>query len=60
MKKPKMIIILVVAALFLIVLFQFWEVRAPQIIMIPVTMLIGFALGFAVAKLTGKGRKQGS
>jgi uncharacterized integral membrane protein len=62
-KNPKVIAGLVVGILFLIFLFQntdvvilrlyFWNISMPQIILIPVVLLIGFAGGFIVAKLTG-------
>ena len=32
----------------------FWEVSMSQIILIPLVLLIGFACGFAVGKLTGR------
>ncbi len=63
MKNPKVIAGLVVGILFLIFLFQntdvvtlrlyFWNISMPQIILMPVVLLIGFAGGFIVAKLTG-------
>ena len=68
MRNPKIIAIIVVFVLFLIFLFQntsvvtlrlyFWEVSMSQIILIPLVLLVGFAIGFAVAKLTGR-KKQG-
>ena len=61
MKKPKFIIIAILAILFIIILVQnmqvvtlrlfFWEIGASQIILIPLTMLIGFVIGFVVVKL---------
>jgi uncharacterized integral membrane protein len=67
-RNAKTIAIIVVFVLFLIFLFQntsvvtlhlyFWEVSMSQIILIPLVLLVGFAAGFAVAKLTGK-KKQG-
>jgi len=67
-KNAKTIILIVVLVLFLVILFQnmsavtlkmlFWRIEAPQIILIPLTMLLGFVIGFAVAKLTGKGKKK--
>lgn len=61
MKKPKFIIIAILAILFIIILLQnmqpvtlrlfFWEISASQIILIPLTMLIGFVVGFVVVKL---------
>ena len=67
MKNPKTIAILVVFVLFLVFLFQnttvvtlrlyFWEVSMSQIMLIPIVLLVGFACGFAVGKLTGKKRQ---
>ena len=62
--RPKLIIVLVLIALFLVILIQniqpvtlrlfFWKVGMSQIILIPITMAIGFVVGFIVAKVTGK------
>lgn len=64
MRNPKTIAIIVVFVLFLIFLFQntsavtlrlyFWEVTMSQIIFIPLVLLVGFACGLAVGKLTGR------
>ena len=64
--KPKFITVVVIASLFLIFLLQntqvvtlrlyFWQISMSQILLIPLTMLAGFVLGFIVAKLKGKGR----
>jgi uncharacterized integral membrane protein len=61
--KPKTIVVLVLIGLFLIVLIQntqvvtlrllFWKVGMSQIILMPLIMLIGFILGYIVAKVTG-------
>jgi uncharacterized integral membrane protein len=61
--KPKTIVVLVLIGLFLIVLIQntqvvtlrllFWKVGMSQIILMPLIMLIGFILGYMVAKVTG-------
>jgi uncharacterized integral membrane protein len=61
--KPMTIVILVLVALFVIILVQntqvvtlhllFWKLGMSQIILVPLTMLIGFILGFIVAKVTG-------
>jgi hypothetical protein len=32
----------------------FWEVSMSQIILVPLILVIGFACGFAVGKLTGR------
>jgi uncharacterized integral membrane protein len=63
-RNPKTIAIVVVVVLFLIFLFQnttvmtlrlyFWEVSMSQIILVPLILLVGFACGFAVGKLTGR------
>jgi len=63
-KNPKTIAIVVVLVLFIIFLFQntsvmtlrlyFWEVSMSQIILVPLILLVGFACGFAVGKLTGR------
>lgn len=55
-KRPKFIISLTLAALFIIILLQsmqvvtsrlfFWEIIAPQIILITLTMLIGLVAHF--------------
>lgn len=65
--SPKGIAVLVLVFLCLIVFFQnttqvdlrifFWTISAPQVILLPVIMLIGFVFGFVVAKLTGRPRK---
>jgi len=62
--RPKFIVVLVLIALFLIILIQntqvvtlrlfFWKVGMSQIILIPLTMAIGFVVGFIVSKVTGK------
>ena len=64
MRNPKTIAIVVVLVLFIIFLFQntsvmtlrlyFWEVSMSQIILVPLILLVGFACGFAVGKLTGR------
>ncbi len=61
------VILVVVLILFVVILFQnttnvtlrllFWSVQAPQIILIPVILLIGFFMGFVVAKLIRRGKK---
>jgi len=62
--RPKFIVLLVLIVLFLIILIQntqvvtlrlfFWKVGMSQIILIPLTMAIGFVVGFVVSKVTGK------
>jgi len=66
--KPKLIVVLVLIALLLIILIQntqvvtlrlfFWKVGMSQIILIPLTMAIGFVVGFIVAKVTGNQRRK--
>ena len=61
--RPKFIIVLVLIALLLIILIQntqvvtlrlfFWKVGMSQIILIPLTMVIGFVVGFVVSKVIG-------
>jgi len=68
MMRPKFIVVVVLIALFLIILIQntqvvmlrlfFWKVGMSQIILIPLTMAIGFVVGFIVAKVTGNQRKR--
>jgi len=67
MMKAKTIVILVLIALFVIILIQntqvvtlhlfFWKIGMSQIILIPLTMVIGLVIGFIVAKVTGDHRK---
>lgn len=66
--KPKFILLIVLIALFVIILIQntqvvtlrlfFWKVGMSQIILIPLTMAIGFVVGFIVSKVTGDQRKK--
>lgn len=66
--KPKIIVVLVIAALFLIFLIQntqvvtlrlyFWEISMSQIILIPLAILVGFVFGFILAKIPWKNKKQ--
>ena len=68
MMRPKFIVVLVLIALLLIILIQntqvvtlrlfFWKVGMSQIILIPLTMAIGFVVGFIVAKVTGNQRRK--
>jgi uncharacterized integral membrane protein len=62
--KPKLIVSLVVVILLLIFLVQntqvvtirlyFWSISMSQIILIPLTLILGFIAGYIVAKITGK------
>ena len=66
--RPKFIVVLVLIALFLIILIQntqvvtlrlfFWKVGMSQIILIPLTMVIGFVVGFVVSKVIGNRDKR--
>ena len=67
--KPMTIFILVLVALFVIILVQntqvvtlrllFWKIGMSQIILVPLTMLIGFIIGYLVAKVTGGTHSRG-
>ena len=67
--KAKTIVILVLIGLFLIILIQntqvvtlrllFWKIGMSQIILVPVIMLIGFVIGYLVAKATGGTHSKG-
>ena len=62
-KKPKTIISFVIIVLLLIIFFQntqvvsfrifFWKISMSQVILIPLTMIIGLVLGYVIGKLTG-------
>jgi len=66
--KARTIALLVLIALFVIILIQntqvvtlrlfFWKIGMSQIILIPLTMIIGFVVGFIVAKVTGNRDKR--
>jgi uncharacterized integral membrane protein len=57
--KTKTIIIVIVALLLLIIILQntqvislklfFWEISMSRIILLALTLIVGFALGYAVA-----------
>jgi len=68
--KPKSIGILIVVILCLVVLFQntgmvtlrflFWEFTMSQIFLLPIVLVIGFILGYTVARLKkGKENQRG-
>ena len=69
MRKPKTIVASVIIILLLIIFFQntqvvsfrifFWKISMSQIILIPLTMIIGLALGYVIGKLTGNRHKRG-
>jgi len=62
-KKPKTIVAFVIIVLLLIIFFQntqvvsfrifFWKISMSQIILFPLTMIIGVVLGYVIGKLTG-------
>ena len=62
--KAKTIIILVLVALFLIILFQntqvvelrllFWTISMSRIILFPLTLLLGFVIGFVLGRYVKK------
>ncbi|MGM0383451.1 MAG: lipopolysaccharide assembly protein LapA domain-containing protein [Thermodesulfobacteriota bacterium] len=66
--RPKFIAVLALIVLFLIILVQniqpvtlrlfFWKIGMPQIILIPLTMAIGFVVGLIVAKATSNKTKK--
>jgi len=66
--RAKFIVVLVLIALFLVILIQniqpvtlrlfFWKIGMSQIILMPLTMAIGFIAGFIVAKVTGNRTKK--
>jgi uncharacterized integral membrane protein len=68
-KKPKTIVSFVIIVLLLVIFFQntqvvsfrifFWKISMSQIILIPLTMIIGLAFGYVIGKLTGNRHKKG-
>lgn len=62
--KLKFILGLVLVALIAVILYQnkqvviyrvfFWQISVSQIILVPLILLVGFVLGFLVAKITKK------
>lgn len=65
--KPKTVIILVLLLLSLVILVQntqvvtirvlFWHMSMSRILLIPLLIIIGFVIGYLVAKLGGQGKK---
>lgn len=61
--KPKWIITLIMVILMIVLFLQnnqvvtyrffFWEVGVSQLVLLPLTTLIGFIIGLIVGKLTG-------
>ena len=68
-KKPKTIVSFVIIVLLLVIFFQntqvvsfrifFWKISMSQIILIPLTMIIGLVLGYVIGRLTGNRHKRG-
>ena len=66
--KPKHIVGIIVLILIVIFLIQntqvvtlrfyFWKLSMSQIILLPLTMLIGIAIGYIIARMMKKGPKQ--
>lgn len=64
--KPKTIVLIILFILFLVFLIQntqvvtlkfyFWEISMSQIILIPLSLLVGFVAGIVTVKVTGKAR----
>ena len=59
------IVVLILIVIFLIqktqvvtLRFYFWKLSMSQIILLPLTMLIGVAIGYILARVTKKGPKQ--
>ncbi|MCJ7580563.1 MAG: LapA family protein [Candidatus Aminicenantes bacterium] len=65
--KPKIIVIIVLVVLFLVIMIQntevvdiqlfMWKISMSRIIMISFMMLIGFGLGYLVARLEKSKKK---
>jgi len=66
--KAKLVSASIVVVLALVVLaqntevvtfrFLFWSARISQVLLVLLTLALGFFLGFLVAKLTGRGKKR--
>jgi uncharacterized integral membrane protein len=67
--RPKMILLFVVIVLAVVLLLQntgvtefnllFWDLQMSRAILVFIVLVIGFVLGFVVAKLTGRRRSYG-
>lgn len=65
--KPKVILLVVIAALAIILLVQntqvvtyrlfIWSISVSQVILLPLAVLVGFVIGFLAAKMGGRGGK---
>ncbi len=61
---PKIIVIFILMALFAVILIQntqvvtmrifFWKIAVSEVILVPSLLLLGFVVGFLVAKWKGK------
>ena len=68
--KAQTIVLLVLIVLLLIIIVQnshsiwlyllFWRISVPQILLIPILLLIGFVIGLLVGKMSDKSRTKGS
>jgi uncharacterized integral membrane protein len=66
--QPKTIVVLVIIGFILIILVQnaqvvtlrllFWKIDMSQIILLPLATVIGFILGFIIAKVFGNARSK--
>jgi len=62
--RPKVIAIIVISILAFVILLQnmqtvtfsffFWKADVSQLLLVLLTLIVGYALGFLTAKLTGK------
>ena len=67
MKQPRFIVALVLVVLVGILFLQntqvvtlkiyFWEISMPQIILLPLVLLLGFVAGYGIARFKGKTKK---
>ncbi len=67
--KTKTIVILIIAVLLLIIIVQntqvvslrlfFWKISMSRIILLALTLIVGFALGYAVAGISATRAKKG-
>jgi len=65
--KPKIILVLVLIIMAVIILIQnhqvvtyrifFWKISMSQVILLPFALIVGFVIGYIIAKL-GKGNKK--
>lgn len=65
--KPKIILVLILIIMAVIILIQnheivtyrifFWRISMSQVILLPLALIVGFVIGYIVAKM-GRGKKQ--